>query len=195
MFENEYKFPEHQVLDNGRPRLMDPVNPYNNFAKNWSEKSIEWLKYYANVTNRRLQILADGKIAQLSILFEPQPHMPLLSELFPYGSNYTQWLVGCLDYNSLPDLKIRNNKFLEEPRRRNGLEILRNYFHFMIYAVMASPNCSEMDVKKSIQDLISSHVINTKIEWVSSAEKHEDFDVTFTVPFSNARAIRISYRL
>lgn len=195
VFGNEYKFPEHQILDKGRPRLMDPVNPYNNLVKNWSRQSIELIKLYANETNRRLQFLANGNLIQLNILFEPQPmHMPLLSEIFPKHNNHTQWLVQRLDYNSLPDLKIRNNKFMEDPRRRIGLEILKTYFSLMVYSVVASPDYTAEKVKETIQNIISSHVINKKIEWTSSTDKHEDFDVTFTVPF-NDKAIRISYRL
>lgn len=194
VFEKEYKFAEHQVLDNGRPRLMDPVNPYNNFAENWPEKSIKLIKIYANETNRRLEWLADRKIIHLNILFQPQPiQMPLLSEA---NIKHSVWLVGCLDYNLLPDLKIRNDAFLEDPHRRIGLKILENYFRFMSYSVMASPNCSAVEVQRSIQDLISSHVLNRKVDWTEATDvNHENYDVTFTVPFSNGKAIRISFRL
>lgn len=197
VFENEYKFPEHQVLDNGRPRIMDPVNPYNNFAQNWSEKSIELIKAYANETYRRLQILANGCIIQLNVLFVPQPmHLPSLIDAFPNNKSCSQWLIGCYDYNLLADLKIRNNKLMADFRFRNALEILKNYFRFMAYSVMASPNCSATEMQKSVQDLISSHVLNEKKSWVTAIdEKHEDFDVTFTIPFSKEKAIRISYRL
>lgn len=94
VFEKEFKFQEHQVVDNSRPRIIDPVNPYNNFAKNWSEKSIELIKGYANGTNARLEFLADRNCALLNIFFEPQPiHTPLLSEVFPYTGNNNQWLI------------------------------------------------------------------------------------------------------
>lgn len=41
---------ENQVLDKNRPRVIDPVNPYNNLANNWDRKSIELMKQYANET-------------------------------------------------------------------------------------------------------------------------------------------------
>lgn len=73
VFEKEYKFPEHQILDESRPRVIDPVNPYNNLAKNWTVKSIELMKHYANETYRRIELLADENIVRLDFLFEPQP--------------------------------------------------------------------------------------------------------------------------
>lgn len=73
VFEKEYKFPEHQILDNSRPRVMDPVNPYNNLAKNWTKNSIELMKLYANETYRRLECLAHENIIRMDFLFDPQP--------------------------------------------------------------------------------------------------------------------------
>lgn len=194
VFENEYKFAKHEPVDDGRrPRLLDPVNPYNNFASNWSRKSIDLMKRYAKETYRRLQVLADGRIVQLNVLFEPQPTcLPIFSQVFPKTSNGRNWLVSSVDYNSMPDLKIRNNKFMEDPNRRISLEILKGYFQFVLYSVRASPNSGQ--AKEAIENLISSHVYGQKLTWVPSGERHEDFDVTFTVPCSKDKAIRISYR-
>ncbi|KAG4079675.1 hypothetical protein HA402_009061 [Bradysia odoriphaga] len=197
VFEKEYKFAEHQPVDGRRPRLLDPVNPYNNFASNWSRKSIELIKCFAKETNRRLQILADGKMAQLNVLFEPQPtRLAILSKVFPDTSHRSQWLVGSTDYNSLPDLKVHNEKFMDDPDRRMGVEILKDFFRTVAYSANASPNTGPVEVKTVIENLISSHVLNRKVSWVpASAERHEDFDVTFTVPCTNDKAVRVSYRL
>lgn len=100
-----------------------------------------------------------------------------------------------MDYNLQPDLKIRNPTFMKDTRRRNGVDILKNYFSLLVYSVIASPNCSATKVKEATLSLISNHVVNKKMNWVDCYDKDEDFDVTFTVPILDGQAIRISYRL
>lgn len=48
VFEEEYIFPEHQVIDTSRPRVIDPVNPYYNLAKGWKSEEIMIIKAHAS---------------------------------------------------------------------------------------------------------------------------------------------------
>lgn len=197
VFENEYKFEEHQILDVSRPRVMDPVNPYNNFAKNWDEKAIELLKVYANETYDRLQPQSESNSIRLNRLFDPQPtRISILSEVFPYKCGISKWLIGPKSQKLLlPDLTIRNDNFWREMRFRKGLEILKNYFQLMMHSVIASPDSCTSDAYTCVKDIISRHVINEQQSWVHTLEKHENFDLTFTIPVTTEEAIQISYRL
>lgn len=195
-FDNlDIHFGEHQVLDKNRPRVMDPVNPYNNLAKNWDRKSVELVKY-AKETKRRLDTLANIRTVRLDQLFEPQPvFRPDMSGMFEYNSNESQWLVGTTASVSIPDLKVRNERFRTDFKLRNGLDILKVYFQIAVYVSRAS-SYDENKMKEAVQNTICKQVYNTEFTWCSAGnEKHEDFDVTFTIPFSNQNAIRISYRL
>lgn len=187
---------EHQVLIKSRPRVMDPVNPYNNLATEWDRKSIGLIKSYANETKRRLDILASTPTAPLNKLFEPQPVLlPEIREIF--GCNSTKWLIGTTATDSLfPDLKIRNKRFGNEKNLRKGLEILKVYFQFAICTSRAS-GYDESKTQEVMQNTIDKHVDNTESTWSSSSsnDKHEDYDVTFTIPSLNQKAMRISYRL
>ncbi|XP_055298389.1 2'-5'-oligoadenylate synthase 2-like [Sitodiplosis mosellana] len=172
--------------DKDRPRVMDPVNPYNNLAKNWT-KSIHLLKDYANESNKRLQSLADSRRARLDELFEPQP---------VYRPNmHGQWIVGVdtETFSRLPDLKIRNKHFDTDELRR-GLETLKDHFQSAVLASGAS-SCDENQIREVLTKMISREIYNSNSTWYPSNAKHEDCDVTFTIPSPNEKAIQISYRL
>ncbi|XP_055298386.1 2'-5'-oligoadenylate synthase 1A-like [Sitodiplosis mosellana] len=187
---------EHRVLNKSRPRVMDPVNPYNNLAKNWDRQSIQLVKAYAHESNRRLEVLANSRAARLDQLFEPQPvYRPDMGEMFERNPTKIQWLVGTETFSRLPDLKVRNERFHTDHKLWGGLENIKKYFQFAILASTVS-SCDENEMKEVVLNTISRQIYNSKVTRVSAeGEKHEDYDVTFTIPSSNQTAIRISYRL
>lgn len=186
---------EGQVLDKNRPRVIDPVNPYNNLTKNWDPKSIQLIKDYAIESNRRLQALANGGPARLEVLFEPQPVYSLdMRQIYKYGqTERSQWLVSTDTFSLLPDLKIRNEKFHTDDQLWIFLDLLKKYIQMTVFASNAS-SCDENYTKEAVGNTIAKQVCNTKLSWCSRNDQHEDYDVTFTVPFSNQKAIRISFR-
>lgn len=97
-----------KVVDKSLPRVIDPVNPYNNLASNWNLKSIELVKDYANETKRRLDSLGSRRSIDLHLLFKPQSvYCNEVEE-----SDSSQWLVGSIlmDPDSfLADVEIRKN--------------------------------------------------------------------------------------
>lgn len=200
---------EQQVLDKNRPRVIDPVNPFNNLANNWNRKSIELVKHYACETERRLNILESSRLVDLRQLFEPQPvYRSELGEIFVYNPNRSQWLVGSTTSRSLfPDLKIRNERFGSDFKLRLGLEALKLYFQIAICTGGASSGDVEKikggassgdveKIKEAVQKTINKQVSNVECTWSSAGnEKHEEFDITFTIPIPNQKAVQISYRL
>lgn len=183
----------YQILDKKQPRVIDPVNPYNNLAKNWDQASIRLVKQYANETKRRLNILASSRMALLNSLFEPQPVFRTdMREIF----RTQHWLVGqTATVSMLPDLKIRNEYSRTDYKLWKGLEILKVYFQLAICISRASGS-DESQINETIKNTISKQVHNADLPWgPAENEKHEDYDVTFTIPTSNQKAIRISYRL
>ncbi len=48
-------FKQHPPGNSAIPRVIDPVNPYNNLAENWSGKNIDTLKNCAAMTLARIQ--------------------------------------------------------------------------------------------------------------------------------------------
>lgn len=180
---------EHQV----RPRVIDAVNPYNNLAKNWDQKSIKLIKSYAKESNRRLQFLADHRAVHLDQLFEPQPvYNEDMTEIFrtlPSG------IIGTKTFSLQRDIKIRNERFHEDYKHVIALERLKKIMQSAICVSKAS-DYNENKTKDVIQNTISRQTGDTEtILWYSNDQKHEDFDVTITIPFSNQKALCISYQL
>lgn len=188
---------EHQVADKSLPRVIDPVNPYNNLAINWDRQSIELVKSYANETQRRMNSLASWRLIDLHLLFEPQPVFRIeVGEIFVYNPNKTQWFISSIAANSLlPDLKVRNERFGTDPKLRFGLEVLKVYFQIAIHTAVASGGDVDK-LKEAVQKTINKQVINKQCTWTSvHNEKHDDYDITFTIPIPSQKAIQISYRL
>lgn len=180
---------EHQDL----PRVIDPVNPYNNLAKSWNQKSVQLIKSYANESNRRLQFLANRRAVHLDQLFESQPVYNVdLKEIF--GTN-SKWLVSSEYFSLQRDIKIRNERFHKDYELVIGLEYLKKILPSTICVSKAS-DYDENKAKEVIQNTISKQIRNvTKETWSPTVENHDDYDVTFTIPFANQKAIRISCRL
>lgn len=72
IFNDQFTKKQRKVVDKDRPRVIDPVNPYNNFASEWNPKSIELVKYHANETKRRLDLHGGHGLIDLRQLFAPQ---------------------------------------------------------------------------------------------------------------------------
>lgn len=93
-----FKKKKRAVVDKNRPRVIDTVNPYNNFVNNWNQKAIELVKFYADETKQRLDYLGSRGLIDLRLLFEAQS---------VYGSEQQ---FGSF----LPDFKIINDAITDQ---------------------------------------------------------------------------------
>lgn len=192
---------DHQIVDKNRPYVIDPVNPYNNLASNWDDKSIQSLTNYADETNRRLNIFADLRVIRLDETFMAQPvYRPDMRQIFAYDSTRSQFLRSRVTYNSLLcDLKVRNSNFYTNSKLIKSLEILKNYLWQTINASKAS-GYNENQMNEVVQNMSSRQILDDKRKSISAEnEDHENYDLTFTIPFDSPKnsqiAIHISYRL
>lgn len=187
---------EHQIWDKTRPRVVDPVNPYNNLAKNWGRESIQLVKRYAGETNRRLSILAQMRVADLNQLFEPQPvYIPNMWETF--GLKNAAWFIGIYaNVSMLPDLKVRNERFHKDFELRNGLKFLMAYLQ-IVTCISKALRMNTTQTQEAVQKMLSKQVFNNpNPNWKPAVNvSHEDFDVTFTIPLTEQKAIQVSCRL
>lgn len=90
----------HRVMDNSRPRVIDPVNPYNNLAKNWSSSSKKQIMECANETYRRIQKTYASGVIDCDALFDLQgfPRAPVSLNMDKVKlSGFMIWahLCGC----------------------------------------------------------------------------------------------------
>lgn len=184
---NDHKHKQHHG-----PSVIDPVNPYNNLAKNWDQKSIKLIKAYANESNLRLQFLANHHVAHLDQLFEPQPVYNVdMKEIF---GTISRWIVGTKTFSLQRDIKIRNERFHTDHKLVTALEFLKKIFQFATCVSKAS-DYDENKMKNVIKNTISRQILGTETTWIPTDDNDEDYDVTFTIPFSNQKALCISYRL
>jgi len=51
---NRLLYPANYMIPRGTPRVIDPVNPYNNYASYWKYDEISMLKDCASITYKRL---------------------------------------------------------------------------------------------------------------------------------------------
>lgn len=182
----------HDIWDKNPPRVIDAINPYNNLAKNWRPKSIELVKNYASETQRRLSNHADQNKPRLDELFAPQSLCGSdIREIFPHNC-----LIGATTTaNMCPDLNIRNERFRKDQKLRKDVDILNVHLQSAMCAAMAS-NLDENQMLTVVQKTVSKHVHKGRFTWVSAGNvKHEDHDITFTIPTTNGKAIRVSYKL
>lgn len=183
----------HQCV---RPRVMDPVNPYNNLASCWDPDSIKLLKQYARETSKRLQHLESSDNALLDKLFEPQPvYRSDMPEILGFDPMKLKIELGTTPYSLLPDLKVRNEDFHKDYKLRMFMDTIQKYYQSAIHASKAS-GYDENQITKAVQHTIDKQICNRDEQTWSPAEgKHEESDITFTIPINSTKAIRISHRL
>lgn len=193
VFEEEYTdiFPEHAVTDNSRPRVMDPVNPYNNLARQWNEKAIEKIKIAATETRQRLF----AGVVGLEKLFKPKWISEMICDIKD-NPHRKQWLIEVRHQYAPLKLLIRNDSINKNVQIRQRLEFLQVYSMLLADSVMALPNTNAEDVRKKFKEMIKLHFLSKSgRQWSTIFDGgHDDFDVTLTIPVSPNTSIHISYR-
>lgn len=188
---------DQQILYKDRPRVIDPVNPYNNLAANWNSQSdnLKKLKSFAKETKNRLNKLANSKEVCLDKLFEAQPANRVdIRNLLGLNSGGS-WMVEIKSFSSLPDLEIHNKRFQNDHLLSNCLDYLMKNFQ-MAVNTSESSGYDVDKVKKVILNTISRQVSDRELPWSSGfGSGREDYDVTFNIPLSNENSMRISYRM
>lgn len=176
------------------PRVMDPVNPYNNLADCWDSKSIQLLKKYAKETGQRLQKLASSRIAHLDTLFESQTECPQdVREILGFDPTKLKVLFGTTACNSNQINRNVRNKIFHTDKGKTFLDKILENFKSAINASKASGG-DENQIKKAIQNIIDKHMGNTNAWSSFSMDTHENYDVTLTVPFDSNKAIQVSFK-
>ena len=186
VFREEYKFPEHQMAQNERtPIVMDPSNPYNNFARDWMSESYSQdrmnLMQYATETLRRVNFFLDNTACQqnfLERLFVPQP---LLIPEIPEELLKANFMVSSESkVRRYPELKIRNEKITKNPALILSLEMIK--MHLLV--IMASNKSADnvYCLRSAVQEMVSGSIRGQKLQWVPADKDIETSDATFILP-------------
>uniref|UniRef100_T1JEY7 2'-5'-oligoadenylate synthetase 1 domain-containing protein n=1 Tax=Strigamia maritima TaxID=126957 RepID=T1JEY7_STRMM len=160
---------ENYVLQQ-RPLVLDPSNPYNNFAYDLCRKDRVRGKFeqFAQVSIHRL-----SSVFGLFVLFELQPSF--LSFSMPRAKG---WLVSV---DNAPD-QSKRIKVIERNVRGNH-EAVKKLKHYICYNVrfLQAEAKSKNELKKAVQKSIDE-MENDKREWIPTSDCHSDYDVTFEIP-------------
>lgn len=191
VFEEELqKLASHNQIGNQRPRVIEPANPYNNLAQNWSKEIKALIQTYAAETRRRLDYMCTARNTNIWMLFEPQPRLiPNISKVLPNS----KWAVGSGGYAVLPGKIIRNESLLKKEGFSGALQLIQQCFEILWIALMAMPEMNVRQWMTSFENAINVHVKNQpNSQWGPSHGKHEDFDITFTFPIGGGQSLSVS---
>lgn len=167
------------------PFVMDPSNPYNNFARDWMSLTHSQdrmnLMQYATETLRRVNFFLDNTACQqnfLERLFVPQPL--LIPQIPEELLNANFWVSRESKVRRFPDLKIRNEKITKNPALVLSLEMIK--MHLMV--IMASNKSADnvICLRSAVQEMVSGSIKGQKLQWVPVNEDIETSDVTFILP-------------
>lgn len=183
-FREEYKFSEHQMSSNETvPYVMDPSNPYNNLASQYKYRHT--LKMYAKETMDRIVrakrsiecFTIGGDKSLMEYIFSPQP---LHIDTIPTQLLSANYLVGTrTEVKWFPDLKVRNKNI--SPDIMMHVDIIQNYLAIKL-AAYSRVKLTNQIVRGLIQEVVRDGIFNKPISLHPSELKHEDCDVTFTLP-------------
>lgn len=197
VFEGEYKFREHQVTDNSRPRVMDPINPYNNLARNWSVSAQNQIKRYANETYRRLQNIYSTRKVDYNILFDYQgfPRPPVSVPI-----DKVKWYYDVGQATRVPDLKIRNETKRSDPINALLLQGTQHLLQHKLNSTLVSDANDENNIEINITEGIDTHIRGQPHQAWSPAfgvgASHEEYDATFTIPMGDkGKSVKLSLNM
>ncbi len=93
VFRDEYKFPEHQFdEETNLPRVMDPVNPYRNFAEFYKRDTKFLLKKYASECAAAIRMHSTGPFLNANV-FKIQAQQSLFPTWFSERVSQSVWSI------------------------------------------------------------------------------------------------------
>jgi hypothetical protein len=195
-FERPPGEPSYRTPTFRKPFIVEPANPFNNIADGVHREEREKFKAFAIETIARLEneVRAWSSLGYfpLQLLFEPQPRVMVVTEDF---TEPKKKLFETVDTTTkFPSMIVRN-----ETKVRGILEMQRNVKESLFVAVHAltsagKPGITEQHVQDLATKQIERHCPGRTINWIPSSESHEEYDVTFEIPYADRpKAIRVSF--
>jgi len=173
---------EHEIpwnVKDQHPLVLDPVNPYNNFAYfrgNMKAKIIEKFNQFAENTLDRMNNCKD-----LDDLFQVQP------KVFVPGPQPGKWLIGS-ESNDLnlvnPRMKVRISDEEFKKKARGVREMQQCLLTTLGALTLDGRGVAVDDVKKRIEECIDLNILGlpSKRGWITMTDRHEDQNVTLRIP-------------
>jgi len=197
--------------------IIEPSNPYNNLSKNFAKREVELanLKMFAKVTRERISQAMQSQQCSIGLgffdLFRSQPKLVTAFALLPIPS-----ILGGEDdsYKSFfPRMELRNpNKFKINPMMGQFLKAIQSSLFIYVRAASLSTSSSggggggrgggtpELSkIRPVVNKRLTEDVRGGSYSpWTSShGKRHEDYDVTLTVPISDQSklgAVKYSFK-
>jgi hypothetical protein len=153
-----------------KPLILDPTNPFNNFADFNREKMMLFEKF-AKVTWGRLSCNFDTKV-----IFRPQPKAIACKSMMKYLPPLTNWKIGIRTDECIKKPKsILRGKTLSDKK----VESIRT---FLLNNIKRINSNSWEKIEKFINHIIDYSIYGRELERVISHNDHDEYDVTFEIP-------------
>lgn len=178
--------------------VIEPANPFNNLANGVKPSQMKLFEMFATETRRRLNafvIIKSVAHIPLDQVFEPQPTIyAYMSEPMKTFISTLQFMVSANvnDGPSSPTMTIRREAKYKSMEMQMVLKHFQSVFSIVSQGFVSSKNWeqkltadeSSRELKIKIQELIDINILgcsNTRT-WSSTADRHEDKDITFSIP-------------
>ena len=178
-----------------QPFLIDPSSPFNNFLNDIPAEFLPTMSRYARETLNRLDSCERNFSEEIEELFYPQPD---LRQWFPNHVDFNTFHIILGSYQNCeeksPKLIVRRETF-----NARSLENMKKLMasvveHVVATAHVKSKETNVHEITKAAENLIDRSFYGKEHSWSTTAQKHEDFDITFILPLhtKNREALRIS---
>jgi len=189
--------------------VIEPANPFNNLTRSFykHEQELQNLKKFAQLTQKTFWEIIHSNFKSRSFvdIFRNLPKqgpvyvLPKPSIICGEDSSYRRYVGNKQVWN---ENKIKKEGLIME----EALQAIQTFLESNVRCVASSIRADEeqssnsnlTEVKKEVQRLMSEDILRKKYTpWESSKDKHEDYDVTFTVPVSSHNyfgALKVSFK-
>lgn len=201
IFNDEYNSQFKSVartMGSARPCVLDPANPYNNLAKNFVDKPNmkDSLIGYARETKDRLYQLLDGRrqmnVDAIAFVFAPQPQ---IIPNIPENILNAQFMVGAsTNVVRFPDKTIRNERLRTDRVLLQFFDLFQLRLMILMESYKANETVTLDDSKVIMEQLINRNIYGHDRQWIRSTASHEEYEITFTIPFGNRGSVQISLK-
>jgi hypothetical protein len=161
-----------------RPLVLDPVNPYNNFADFRDDNKanvISKFKEYSSTTLARL-----NGFTGLPHLFEVQPKIFIPAILQP-----PNWVVSPKTMKLVnPKMNVRMSDKDFKPKDLAVKAMQTCFMTSMAALTLGGKKVDMTDVDEAMKNCVDLNILGNPSprHWGGSGGKHEDFNVTFMIP-------------
>lgn len=196
VFRDEYKFPEHQFDEETKlPRVMDPVNPYRNFAEFYKRDTKLLLKQYASECASAIRMHSTSTALDFQLagkVFKMQAEQSQLPMWFLDRVDRSIWLIETTR-DVLP-MEAQVHKYEDFANQADDYHSVVVFIKDNMNEIIDFIGTERVTLVRELRSFLQTSFRGAKISTTSSDHDNFHASVIYPIPRIGSIVIKIRFR-